>query len=156
MGVGLAALVAGCGGAAPVALVPAATSAVTPATSPAPATTPTGRANAPAKRIAYDLPSSVSIYSDLYLGGNVELGWAFVSPRCQKVVTRSVFAKMVRSTSAKYGKQPIRTYIDSFGDDPNKASVSYQYDNVALNHIGEKWVKLAGLWHNDTCVSTKG
>lgn len=135
---------------APAAIPPTVLASSTIPTTPA-TTGAAGSSSGPGKRAPMNLVNSVVVYSDTFLGGDAERTWAFITPRCRRIVDKAKFSAKVQAMAAKYGRQPIREYFDSIGADPTKAEVGYHYDNPALDQTGQKWVKLQGLWHNDTC-----
>ncbi|WP_182347803.1 hypothetical protein [Tomitella gaofuii] len=90
-------------------------------------------------------------YSDAYLTGDADAGYALLSQRCQHRIGKAEFVVMTAMAVDLYGGAalPMTSYnVHRSGD---LARVTYTYATSDLDQESEPWVREGGHWRQDDC-----
>ena len=111
-----------------------------------PATSPEGDTD----RDENELKASVQAYSDAYLGGDADGGWALLSRRCRERITRIQFDAAVSTASETYDQASVIDFDAHISGDLARVSYSFaKYPDLAQD--SEPWVIEDGRWREDDC-----
>ncbi|MFF9124371.1 hypothetical protein ACF09J_13855 [Streptomyces sp. NPDC014889] len=119
------------------------TASSTPAAEPA--------TTAPAAGTATELERVVSMYTDLYFGGDGKGAYAFLSKRCQAKAGPDMYAATVEQAAKEYGPDHPATDVkpDVSGD---LARVSYKVKGLPkFDQDAQPWAREGGAWKYDAC-----
>ncbi len=97
------------------------------------------------------LRKAVEAYSDAYLAGDADAGYALLSQRCQHRIGKAEFAAMTAMAADVYGGTalPMTSYTAHRSGD--LARVTYTYATSDLDQESEPWVREHGQWRQDDC-----
>ena len=95
------------------------------------------------------LEEAVRAYSADFLAGDATAAYARMSARCHDVLEEDVFAGVVTAAAEVFGDAEITDFDSDV--DGDKATVSYEYSDDAINQADEPWILEGGVWHIDDC-----
>ncbi|MFJ8144672.1 hypothetical protein ACIQ6R_06305 [Streptomyces sp. NPDC096048] len=100
-----------------------------------------------------DLEEAVRDYTAALFSGD-ESGYAALSERCKKTMTKASWVGMAEGAHQQYGAQKATDVkVDQLSGD--LARVSYGAGNIPqFEREGQPWVREGGAWRWDACPST--
>jgi hypothetical protein len=118
------------------------------------AATGCGSAGGPATSLATKTPeqaveSAVRSYTAAFLSGQGETAANMLSERCDTPAVREQIISASRTAPALYGQAAIVS-IDPVVDG-NDASVTYRFNQPAIDQEDQPWVEERGTWRYDKC-----
>jgi hypothetical protein len=97
-----------------------------------------------------ELKAAVQAYSDAYLTGDASGGYALLSARCQKRVSKAEFIALVGQAKQQFGEAlPFKSF-DAEINGP-QARITYTYSVASINQDQEPWALEDGSWREDDC-----
>lgn len=124
------------------ALLTCATACGGPATTPAPAAAP----QAPPVPSVED---AVRSYSGAFLSGQGEKAAGLLSARCDTPALRQQIIQASKAAPALYGQARIVSVSPTV--DGDHATVTYRFDQPAIDQENQPWTLEAGAWRYDKC-----
>ena len=127
-------------------LLTAAVLAVVSACSAPPAGQPVAPPAAPVKPAVED---AVRSYTAAFLSGQGEKAASMLSARCDTPTLRQQTVQASKMAPALYGQARLVSVVPTV--DGDHATVTYRFDQPAIDQEGQPWVFEDGAWRYDKC-----
>jgi hypothetical protein len=92
---------------------------------------------------------AVRSYSSAYLSGDGQKAYDLLSARCKKVISLSEVKAAATGAAVLYGQAQLISVAPIV--DGDRASVTYRFNQPAIDQENQPWVREAGGWRRDKC-----
>jgi hypothetical protein len=92
---------------------------------------------------------AVRSYSGAFLSGRGEKAAAMLSTRCDSPALRTQIIQAAKAAPALYGQARIVSITPTV--DGERATVTYRFDQPAIDQENQPWVLESGAWRYDKC-----
>lgn len=92
---------------------------------------------------------AVRSYSSAYLRGDGQTAYDMLSARCQKIISLGELEVAASGAAALYGQAQLISVTPTV--DGDRATVTYRFDQPAIDQENQPWVLEDGRWHYDKC-----
>jgi hypothetical protein len=92
---------------------------------------------------------AVRSYSSAYLSGDGQKAYELLSARCKKVISLSEIKAAAAGAAVLYGQAQLISVVPIV--DGDRASVTYRFNQPAIDQENQSWVREAGGWRRDQC-----
>lgn len=92
---------------------------------------------------------AVRSYSSAFLRGDGDAAFAMLSARCQTVLPKAQLTAAARGGAALYGRARIVSIQPTLAG--NRATVTYRFDQPAIDQTNQPWAREGGAWRYDSC-----
>lgn len=96
-----------------------------------------------------DVDDAVRAYTSAYLAGDGAKAHALLSTRCQAAMSPSELGRHAAGAATFYGRARITSLTSSV--DGDRATVTYRFDQPAIDQEDQPWVLESGAWRYDQC-----
>lgn len=92
---------------------------------------------------------AVRSYSAAFLSGQGEKAAGLLSARCDTPTLREQIIQASKAAPVLYGQAKLVSVSPTV--DGNRATVTYRFDQPAIDQENQPWVYESGAWHYDKC-----
>src|SRR5437763_2426062 len=92
---------------------------------------------------------AVRSYTSAYLSGDGDKAYDLLSTRCKSVLSREQLRRAASGAAMLYGQARIISLTSSV--DGDHATVTYRFDQAAIDQENQPWVLQSGAWRYDHC-----
>lgn len=98
---------------------------------------------------APSVDDAVRSYTAAFLSGNGDKAYDLLSARCQSVLSREQLRKVSAAAAVLYGQARMISLTSQVHGD--HATVTYRFDQPAIDQENQPWVLESGAWRYDHC-----
>jgi hypothetical protein len=95
------------------------------------------------------IEDAVRSYSSAYLRGDGQTAYDMLSTRCRTIIRLGQLEVASTGAAALYGQAQLISVTPVV--DGNHATVTYRFNQPAIDQENQPWVREAGRWHYDKC-----